>query len=114
MNALVYFAPAIFLFTFHIAFLALRQDVLDPWLGPHVKQEILNWFVYTIDFIYVLLIMVFFFFSLHLKNNNKFFKPLIYLVANVFGFLIYFVVAAVLVDIIRGLLTNSNCKIFAI
>jgi len=49
-------------------------------------------------------------FSLHLKNSNKFFKPLIYIVANVFGLLIYFVVAVVLVDIIRGLLTNSECK----
>lgn len=110
MNALVYFAPAIFLFTFHIAFLALRQDVLEPWLGQSVKKEILDWFVYTIDFIYVLLLMLFFFFSLHLKNSNKKFKPLIYITANTFGFLIYFVVAAVLVDIIRGLLTNSSCK----
>jgi len=66
-----YFSPALFMFTVHIAIEAFRHDVLSRWLASAVTADVLDFFVYTIDFIYVMMISSIVFYSLHFKNNVK-------------------------------------------
>ena len=110
MNSLAYFAPSLFLFTVHIAMEAFRADVLTKVLGGVVpnpeKSEFYNSFVYTVDFIYVMLVGSIIFYSLHLTNNNKKFKPYIYAVSTLLGIFSVIVFLVLLVDIIRGLVDN--------
>lgn len=113
MNSLTYFSPSLFLFTVHIAMEAFREDVLvrvltDVITNPD-KSEFYNAFVYTMDFIYVMLIGTIVFYSLHLTNNDKKFKPYIYAVSTVFGLFMICVFAVLFVDILRGLLDNATC-----
>ena len=108
MTALSYFSPAFFMFTVHIAMEAFRQDVLAVWLSSTVNPTVLDFFVLTIDFIYVLMLSGIIFFSLHFKNSNKYFKPIIYTVSTVFGLFMIIVMGVLLVDVVRGLLTNST------
>ncbi len=110
MNALSYLAPAFFLFTVHIAMIAIRADVL-PYVfvglvsNPN-DNEFYNSFVYTMDFIYVLMIMSILFFSLHLTNSNNRYKPYLYAVSTLLGVFSIVVFAVLAVDVIRGLIDN--------
>lgn len=114
MNSLSYFAPSFFLFTVHIAMQAFRADVLTKVLSGSVpdpnNSQFYNGFVYTIDFIYVLLITSIIFFSLHLTNSNKKFKPYIYAVSTLFGFFSMIVFIVLFVDVVRGLQDGAACK----
>jgi len=107
MNALSYLAPAFFLFTVHIAMEAFRADVLPKVFVGMVadpnKNEFYNGFVYTMDFIYVILIMSIVFFSLHLTNGNKKYKPYLYVVSTLIGIFSIVVFVVLAVDVIRGL-----------
>lgn len=118
MNGLAYFAPALFLFTVHIAMDAFRSDVLVKLLngvvGDPNNSQFFNAFVYTIDFIYVLLIMTIVFFSLHLTNRHKKFMPYIYGISTLFGMFMVCVFLVLIVDIFRGLLNNDTCNYFSI
>jgi hypothetical protein len=108
MNALLYFAPSFFLFTIHIAMEAFREDVLVKVLNGTVNDpnnsEFYNAFVYTIDFIYVILMLSIIFFSLHLKSTTKKFKTFLYGVSTVLGVFSISVFLVLLVDVLRGLL----------
>lgn len=73
------------------------------------KSEFYNAFVYTMDFIYVMLIGTIVFYSLHLTNNDKKFKPYIYAVSTIFGIFMLCVFGVLFVDILRGLLDDSTC-----
>ena len=110
MNALSYFAPAFFMFTVHIAMGAFRIDVLERYLGKTVSANVLDFFVFTMDFIYVMMIAGVVFYSLHFKSNNKYFVPLIYTVSTVFGIFMFIIMGVLAVDIIRGLVNGSACK----
>lgn len=118
MNALSYFAPSFFLFTVDIAMQAFRADVLPNVLGGVItdpnNNQFYNGFVYTIDFIYVIMICSIIFMSLHLTNGNKRFKPYLYAVSTIFGIFSIIVFTVLLVDVIRGLADNSACKFFTI
>ena len=114
MNALSYFSPSFFMFTVHIAMEAFRQDVLTIWLSNAVSTNVLDFFVLTMDFIYVMMLSGVIFFSLHFKNNSKYFKPFIYGVSTVFGIFMLIVMAVLFVDIVRGLVTNSARIFFLI
>lgn len=118
MNALSYFAPAFFLFTVHIAMEAFRADVLPYVFGGLVQDpnqnQFYNGFVYTMDFIYVILILSVVFFSLHLTNNNQKFKPYLYVVSTLFGIFSIIVFAVLTVDVIRGLADSSACTTYFI
>ena len=46
------------------------------------------------------------FYSLHLTNNNKKFKPYIYAVSTLFGIFAVIVFSILAVDVIRGLIDN--------
>ena len=119
MNALSYFAPSFFLFTVHIAMDAFRQDVLTKLLAGVVndsnnQSQLYNAFVLTMDFIYILLLMTIIFYSLHLTNNHKRFKPYIYGVSTLFGIFMVVVFLVLSVDIFRGLINNDQCTYFSI
>ena len=60
------------------------------------------------DFLYALLMMGVIFNSLHFKNGDKFFKPLIYIVSSLFGLFMLIIMGVLFVDIVRGLMTNST------
>lgn len=60
------------------------------------------------DFIYVMLIGSVVFFSLHLKSNDKQFKPYIYAVSTLFGLFMACVFGVLIVDVIRGLINNDT------
>lgn len=109
MNALAYLSPAFFMFTMHIAMLAFRLDVLERYLGKTVGTNALDYFVYTMDFIYALMFVSVVFFSLNFKNNSKYFIPLIYTVSTVLGIFIWIIMFVLLVDIVRGLVSDSTC-----
>lgn len=114
MNSLSYFAPAFFLFTVHIAMEAFRADVLPKVLEGVVSNpnssQFYNGFVYTIDFIYVILICSIVFFSLHLTNGNKKYKPYLYAISTIFGIFSLIVFVVLLVDVIRGIVDNAACN----
>ena len=114
MNSLSYFSPSFFLFTVHIAMEAFRQDVLQKYLSSTVSSQVLDFFVLSIDFIYVMLVMSIVFYSLHLNNNHKRFKPYIYGVSTLFGVFMVVVFVVLFVDIIRGLIGGSECTYFFI
>ncbi len=115
MNSLSYFSPSFFLFTVHIAMEAFREDVLVKVLGGVVSSpdtsQFYNSFVYTMDFIYVVLIMTIVFYSLHLTNTHKRFKPYIYGISTIFGLFMLAVFIVLAVDIFRGLIDNEACKL---
>jgi hypothetical protein len=87
--------------------------VLERWLATSVTSQTLDWFIYTIDFIYAMMIAGIIFSSLHFKSNSKFFKPMIYMVSTVFGIFMIIVTGVLVVDIVRGLTTNSTCSHFS-
>ena len=114
MNSLAYFAPSFFLFTVHIAMDSFRADILTTVflgvIGDAKNSEILNSFVYTIDFIYVMLIGSIIYYSLHLTNGSKHFKPYIYAVSTIFGIFAISVFVVLAVDVFRGLIDNTTCN----
>jgi hypothetical protein len=78
------------------------------------NSQFYDGFIYTIDFIYVMLILSIVFFSLHLTNSNKKFKPYVYLVSTCFGLFAICVFLVLAVDVIRGLADNGACNNFVI
>lgn len=110
MNSLAYFSPSLILFTVHIAMDAFRQDVLIKVLAGEVEDpdtsSFYNAFVYTIDFLFVLLVMTIVFLSLHLTNSNSKLKPYIYGISTAMGIFMLVVFAVLTVDIVRGLIDN--------
>jgi hypothetical protein len=115
MNALSYFAPSFYLFTVHIAMDAFRQDVLIMLLTDIIPDpyhsEFYNAFVYTMDFIYTILLMSIIFLSLHMNNKDENFIPYIYLVSTIYGVFMLVVMGVLLTDLIRGLISPQNCKL---
>ena len=111
MNMLAYISPALFLFTIHVAMIAFTQDALY-YLNNNVIQifsgQFLNGFVYTIDFIYVLVFMGFIFYSMHLTNKNPKFVPFIYGSSTLLGCLSLTIFIILAVDLIRGLIPCND------
>jgi len=62
------------------------------------------------DFIYVMLVGSVIFFSLHLTNSNKKFKPYIYAVSTLFGLFSIAVFGVLVVDVFRGLIDRTACN----
>jgi hypothetical protein len=118
MNSLAYFAPSFFLFTVHIAMDAFRSDILTQVfsgiIGDPNNNKILDGFVYTMDFIYVMLVGSIVYYSMHLTNSSKHFKPYIYAVSSIFGIFAISVFTVLIVDVFRGLIDNATCKLFII
>ena len=107
MNSLAFISPALFLFTIHVAMIAFTSDVLSQLNSaviPIFTGEFLNGFVYTIDFIYVMVYLSFIFFSMHLTNKNNKFVPYIYATSSLLGVLSIIIFVILAVDLIRGLI----------
>lgn len=110
MNSLSYFSVSFYLFTVHIAMESFRDDVLVNVLQNVIKDpnnsELLNAFVYTIDFLYAVLLLTIIFYSLNMKSDHPKFKYYIYAVSTLLGLFMLAVIAVLLVDTVRGLLNN--------
>jgi len=74
-------------------------------------SQFYNAFVFTIDFIYVMLIMTIIFLSLHLNHKHKRLIPYIYGISTLFGLFMACVVIVLVVDILRGLISQEACNI---
>ncbi len=78
MNWMSFVAPALFLFTIHIAMLTFQINVIVPLFqkfglipnsGEAQKNYVVGLFVYLIDLIYVLIFFGLVFYSMHLTNR---------------------------------------------
>lgn len=113
MNMLAFVSPALFLFTIHVAMIAFTQDALvylNNDVIPIFDGSFLNGFVYTIDFIYVLVFLGFIFYSMHLTNKNSRFVPFIYATSTLLGILSMVIFIILGVDLIRGLIPCEENK----
>ena len=116
MNMLAYIAPALFLFTIHIAMQAFQSDVIIPTLfdlGIVKSKEmtpINQIFVYLIDFLYVMVFLGLVFFSTHLTNRHPKFKPFIYGSSTLYGIFSLIIIVVFTYDIVRGFLGDDSCN----
>jgi len=74
-NMLAFVSPALFLFTIHIAMFAFRDWAFlalqfTTNTGDFSTTEFYNAFVYTVDFIYVMMMLSLVFFSIHFTHRN--------------------------------------------
>jgi hypothetical protein len=111
---LAFISPALFLFTISVATQAFRDDVLVNFFPTIIPEnsEIYNAFVLLINFFYALLWLGFILLSIHMNNKNKQFISYIYGTSTIMGILSIIVMIVLSVDIIRGLLGDSACKIY--
>lgn len=72
MNMLAFIAPGFFLFSISVAMEAFKADVLVNFFAETLKpdSEVYNAFVYTINFIYSMLIISLIYYSMTLTNKN--------------------------------------------
>lgn len=119
INIFIYFAPSLFFFTVHITMTSFKLEVLLQIIktiqaSDQTNSQLLNFFVYTVDLIYALLLGVIIFFSLTTPSNRPIFKPYIYFVSTVLGWLAISVFVLYLVDVIRGLSNGTLCNLYII
>lgn len=116
MSSLAYFSPAFFLFTVHLAMETFRDDILVHFLKGVVPPdgEVYNAFVYTIDFLYVMLIITIIFLSLHMKNNNPKFKSYLYAVSTIMGLFMLGVMITLTIDVFRGITSTDDACNFGL
>ena len=114
MNMLSFVAPALFLFTVSVAMQAFRADVLTKFFADIIPydSEIYNAFVLLINFLYAMLWFGFILFIIHMNNKNKKFISYIYATSTIFGIFSLIVMVVLTVDIIRGLIGDSSCKLY--
>lgn len=113
-NFLVYFAPALMLFTFHLTMQTVREDYLIDVFAIEsatgLGSIIYGTFVNITDFVYVLILFAIIFFSIHLTHTNKKYIYFIYFFSTIFGlfslatFIIFFI------DVIKGFAGLDTCK----
>ena len=116
MNILAYVAPALFLFTIHVAMQAFQTDVIIPILvstglvtSPDMTP-INQIFVYLVDFLYVMVFLGLVFYSMHLTNRHPKFKPFIYGTSTLYGIFSLVIIAVFVYDIARGFMGDSSCN----
>lgn len=105
MNLLAYIAPGFFLFSISVAMEAFKADVLVKFFADTLKEDspIYSAFVYTINFIYALLIFGLIYFSMSLTNRNKKFVRFVYGISTILGVMSIIMMTILLVDLARGL-----------
>ena len=113
-NTLVYFAPAILLFTFHLTMQTIRADYLGSIFAisnpTGIGSVIYATFVNVMDFLYALMFFGIIFLSIHLTHSNKKFIYYIYFFSTVFGLFSVITFVVILVDIIKGFAGGNNCS----
>lgn len=117
MNMLSFVAPALFMYTIHIAMYTFQSNVIVDVLqqlgmvanGPDApKNNVVGIFVYVIDFIYAMIFLGLVFFSMHLTNREGRFKGFFYGVSTLYGIFSLSVFGVLLYDIISGFFTGKN------
>ena len=114
MNMLAFIAPALFLFTIHVAMTVFYADVVVRVIQgfANVSDSIRNSgniFVYTIDFMYVMIFLGLVFYSMHMNNKNTRFQPFLYAASTVYGIISIIIFVILFYDIINGLIGQSTC-----
>lgn len=117
MNMLSYIAPALFMYTIHIAMYTFQSNVIVvvlQQLGMVVESTeasnntVVGIFVYVIDFIYAMIFLGLVFFSMHLTNREGRFKGFFYGVSTIYGIFSISVFVVLLYDIITGFFEGKN------
>lgn len=113
-NFLVYLAPALLLFTFHLTMQTIRQQYLidifaitDP---NGIGSVIYSTFVVIMDFLYVIMFFGVVFFSVHLTHSNKRYIYYIYFFSTMYGLFAVLTFIVIIVDIAKGFAGMSSCK----
>lgn len=114
MNMLAFISPALFMFTIHVAMFAFRDWLVFGFLsavnfGNFANTEFFNSFVYVIDFIYVMLMFGFVFYSMHFTHRHKKFLPFIYGILTIMGIFAIIVLIVLFVDMITGVIETIKC-----
>jgi cellulose synthase/poly-beta-1,6-N-acetylglucosamine synthase-like glycosyltransferase len=111
-NFLVYFAPALLLFTYHLTMTTIEQDYLidifatdtRTSLGAVIYATVVN----ITDFIYAMMVLTIIFYSVHLTHSNKRFIYYIYLFSTIFGLFSLLTFIIFFVDVIKGFAGVNN------
>lgn len=110
---LVYFAPALMLFTFHLTMEAIKVDYLVGVFAVTNPQSIgaviYATFVSVADFLYSLMILAIIFFSIHLTHSNKQYIYFVYLFSTIFGIFSLLTFIIFLIDVIKGFTGVNSC-----
>lgn len=111
---LVYFAPALMLFTFHLTMQAIRADYLvDVFAITNPKgigSIIYGTFVNIMDFLYTLMILAIIYFSIHLTHSNKRYIYFVYLFSTIFGLFSLLTFIIFIVDVVKGFAGLDTCS----
>lgn len=117
-NTLVYFAPAILLFTFHLTMQTIRGEYLGQIFATGnptgIGSVIYATFVNVMDFLYCLMFFGIIFLSVHLTHSNKQFIYYIYFFSTCFGLFSVITFVIILVDTIKGFVNADSCNLFDI
>jgi chitin synthase len=115
-NTLVYFAPAILLFTFHLTMETIRSDYLVNIFAitdaTGLGSVIYATFVQVMDLLYIFMFSSVVFLSIHLTHSNKKFIYFIYLISTLYGIFSVTTFVVILIDLINGFAGLDNCIYF--
>lgn len=117
-NFLVYLAPALLLFTFHLTMQTIRQqyliDVFAITDSNGIGSVIYSTFVVIMDFLYVIMFCGVVFYSVHLTHSNKRYIYHIYFFSTMYGLFALLTFIVIIVDIAKGFAGMSSCNNFII
>lgn len=83
---------------------------MSQYPGPE-ENTLAGIFVFTVDFIYVMMFLGLVFYSMHLTNRDSKFKAFFYGVSTAYGIFSISVFGVLMYDIINGFITgNGQCK----
>ena len=110
MNLLAYIAPGFYLFSISVAMEAFKADVLTKFFQDTLTEtsEIYGAFVYTINFIYAIMIGALVFYSVNLTNKNENFVRFTYAMSTFLGIMSMIMMTILVVDLVRGLSHSSD------
>lgn len=114
---LSYIAPALFMYTIHIAMYTFQANIIVDVLqqlnlvvqSTDAKNNtVMGIFVYVIDFIYAMIFLGLVFFSMHLTNREGKFRGFFYGVSTLYGIFSLAVFGVLLYDIFTGFFSGKN------
>ena len=115
-------APALFMYTIHIAMYTFQTNVIVAILQQFGlladnlearQNNVVGIFVYIVDLIYVLIFLGLVFFSMHLTNRFNKFQTYFYGVSTTYGVFSLAVFGVLLYDIISGFASGKNACNFS-
>lgn len=111
-NFLVYFAPSLMLFTFHLTMNAVKDKylvVLFKNNGGGLEQHLYTNFVNLMDLMFITILFATVIFSIHLTHTNKRFIYYIYLFSTILGIIYFVTIIFFTIDIVEGFLGRNSC-----